>query len=294
MKKLLGIMAVALLAVAWTCQAVDYNNHFYNQRVYRVAIGSGTAPSAADMSGVAIHNGEMVLNTDDDCLYIMHASNVYTKITAAGAVTMGSGFSVGSLSLANNKVIIGSSAGIGAAQTLSGLFSITTGGVASATTSGSAVTNATVGGAALTLSTQQVMVTASSQPGLVTNVTVGGAALSGVTTVLTNATVSGAALSGVSLVVTNITVTSSPFVYLDGASNIVTNTFVTAVTFQTGTAVVSAPSISLESGTPVVSAPSVSFQTGSALGSATLGYVVSGATVSSPTISLSTGSFVKP
>jgi len=136
MKKLLGIMAVALLAAVWTCQAVDYNNHFYNQRVYRVALGSGTAPAASDMALIGLHNGDMVLNTDDDCLYIMHATNVYTKMTSAGTVTL----AAMSVPLASNKVFIGNSAGAANEKTLSGLFTITTGGVASATTTGSAVT----------------------------------------------------------------------------------------------------------------------------------------------------------
>lgn len=90
MKKLLGIITIALLATAWTCQAVDYSRHFYDQRVYRVALGSGTAPSAADLALVRLHNGDMVLNTDDDVLYIMHATNVYTKITSAGVMTANS------------------------------------------------------------------------------------------------------------------------------------------------------------------------------------------------------------
>jgi len=139
MKKLLGIMAIALLGVAWTCQAVDYNNHFYNQRVYRVALGSGTAPAASDMALIGLHNGDMVLNTDDNCLYIMHATNVYTKMTSAGTVTL----AAMSVPLASNKVFIGNSAGAASEQTLSGLFTITTGGVASAATTGNAVTGVT-------------------------------------------------------------------------------------------------------------------------------------------------------
>ncbi len=86
MKKSLGLIAVLAL-VAGTCQAVDYANHMYQQRVYRVALGSGNAPSAADMVTIGVHNGDMVLNTDDNVLYIMHATNAYTKITGAGAMT---------------------------------------------------------------------------------------------------------------------------------------------------------------------------------------------------------------
>jgi hypothetical protein len=93
MKKLLRFLTVALVTGACTCSwAVDYANHFYDQRVYRVALGSGTAPTAADMNTIRLHNGDMVLNTDDDVLYIMHATNVYTKITAAGAMTINSSF----------------------------------------------------------------------------------------------------------------------------------------------------------------------------------------------------------
>ena len=98
MKKLLGIIAVALLGTAMACQAANYANHFFNQRVYRVSLGSGTAPTAADMALIRLQNGEMVLNTDDNVLYIMHATNVYTKITAAGVVTMSS---VDSTAIAN-------------------------------------------------------------------------------------------------------------------------------------------------------------------------------------------------
>ncbi len=141
MKKLLRFLTIALVAGACTCHAVDYNNHFNNnQRVYRVALGSGNAPSAADMNTVYIRNGDMVLNTDDDCLYIMHATNVYTKMTSAGTVTL----AAMSVPLASNKVYVGNASGVANEKTLSGLFSITTGGVASATTTGSAYTNATV------------------------------------------------------------------------------------------------------------------------------------------------------
>ena len=87
MKKLLGtIMVLATTAIA--CLAVDYDNHVFPVRVYRVALGSGVAPSAADMDTVRLHNGDMVLNTDDGVLYIMHETNVYTKFTSAGAATI--------------------------------------------------------------------------------------------------------------------------------------------------------------------------------------------------------------
>ena len=86
--KKIGLLGIALI-VAWSCQAVDYNQHFGRPaRAYRVGLGSGEAPSAADMKGVGIRPGDIVINTDDDVLYIMNATNVYTKITAAGAATM--------------------------------------------------------------------------------------------------------------------------------------------------------------------------------------------------------------
>jgi len=88
MKTLLGIITVVLLGAALTCQAVDYDNHFFDQRVYRVSLGSGNAPTAADMALIRLQNGEMVLNTDDDVLYIMHSTNVYTKIEADGTMTV--------------------------------------------------------------------------------------------------------------------------------------------------------------------------------------------------------------
>jgi hypothetical protein len=144
MKKILRFLTVALVTSACTCAwAVDYANHFYDQRVYRVALGSGNAPSASDMNLIRMHNGDMVLNTDDNCLYIMHATNVYTKMTSAGTVTL----AAMSVPLASNKVYIGNASGVANEKTLSGLFSITTGGVASATTTGSAITG--VGGSAV-------------------------------------------------------------------------------------------------------------------------------------------------
>ena len=88
MKKLLGVLAVAVLA-AWMVQAADYDKgQMSNVRVYRVALGAGTAPSAADMAYNGVHNGDFVLNVSDNALYIMNASNVYVKITAAGAMTV--------------------------------------------------------------------------------------------------------------------------------------------------------------------------------------------------------------
>ena len=88
MKKILSIIAVMALTLS-VGLATDYSHHMYNQRTYRVALGAGNVPSAADMALVRLHNGDTVLNTDDDVLYIMHETNVYTKITAAGAMTIG-------------------------------------------------------------------------------------------------------------------------------------------------------------------------------------------------------------
>ena len=86
--KLLAVLIVAVLA-AGMAQAADYDKgQMSNVRVYRVALGAGTAPSAADMAYNGVHNGDFVLNVSDNALYIMNASNVYVKITAAGAMTV--------------------------------------------------------------------------------------------------------------------------------------------------------------------------------------------------------------
>ncbi len=109
-KRVLTCMAVALFAL--TCHAVDYANHMYTYRIFRVALGSGTAPSASDVSNLRVHNGDMILNTDDSVLYIMHASNVYTKVTAAGAMTVES---FASANVTGNAVIGGTLACAGTA-----------------------------------------------------------------------------------------------------------------------------------------------------------------------------------
>jgi hypothetical protein len=138
-----------------------------------------------------------------------------------------------------------------------------------------ALTNATVGGAAL-----------SGVSLVVTNATVGGAALSGVSLVLTNATVGGAAFSGVSLVVTNITAQYSGTLY-DSTGAALTNaagvevSIITNYVLETGTPAVSSPTIALETGTPAVSSPTIALETGTPA-------------VSSPSISLSTGTFLIP
>ena len=86
--KLLAVLIVAVLA-AGMAQAADYDKgQMSNVRVYRVALGAGTAPSAADMAYNGVHNADFVLNVSDNALYIMNASNVYVKITAAGAMTV--------------------------------------------------------------------------------------------------------------------------------------------------------------------------------------------------------------
>ncbi len=324
MKKLLGIMAIALLGIVWTCQAVDYNNHFYDQRVYRVALGSGTVPAASDMALIGLHNGDMVLNTDDDCLYIMHATNVYTKMTSAGTVTL----AAMSVPLASNKVYVGNSSGVANEKTLSGLFTITTAGVATNSRQDLALTNATVSGAAL-----------SGVVTVITNGSFSGAVLSGVATVITNGSVAGGVLSGVATVLTNgsvgavsgvgtsltttalimvtngtIAVALTPqygnLAYLDTTSNAVTNAIMTncivaSATFTplTGTNQVDpvlhtgdiTPVLTLQSGTPAVSTVALTLLSGTPAVSAPVLTLQSGTpVVSAPSITLKTGIFVQP
>ena len=197
-------------------------------------------------------------------------------------------------------------------------------------TTGTAVSNATVGGGVL-----------SGVGVVVTNATVGGGALSGVSVVVTNATVSGAALSGVNTVVTNGSVgavagvgTNISTTTLEATTNgtisvtltlqygdvvsqvggvggdtvtnsVLTNCLVDTATFTPSTASVLAsatlqtgnitPSLTLQSGTPVVSAPSITLQTGTAVVSAPSITLQTGTpAVSAPTITLETGTFAKP
>ena len=86
--KKISLLGIALIT-AWSCQAVDYNQHFGRPaRAYRVGLGSGEAPSSADMKGVGVRPGDIVINTDDDALFIMSTTNVYTKIEADGTATI--------------------------------------------------------------------------------------------------------------------------------------------------------------------------------------------------------------
>lgn len=125
MKKRIGL-CLASLMLALSCYGIDYSLHFNRDaRIYRVALGSGTAPTAADMNTIGILPGDVVVNTDDNCYYLMHATNVYTKITAAGDVSLTSM----TAPLASNKVYIGNSSGNASAQTISGDITVTTGGV---------------------------------------------------------------------------------------------------------------------------------------------------------------------
>ena len=98
--KKIGLFGIALI-MAWSCQAIDYSLHMSDARVYRVGLGSGTAPTAADMKTIGIHPGDMVVNTDDDVLYIMSATNVYTKIDASGNMTLGFGITLNSTTITN-------------------------------------------------------------------------------------------------------------------------------------------------------------------------------------------------
>lgn len=90
MKKIMvGLMA--LLVTATLVLAADYSPQLHNAKIYRVALGSGTAPTAADAAFVGIKPGDMVENTDDNVLYIMTATNAYVKIESDGAVTAAAG-----------------------------------------------------------------------------------------------------------------------------------------------------------------------------------------------------------
>lgn len=159
MKRLLGILAVAVFA-AWTCQATDYSLHMHPARVFRVALGSGTAPSAADMLTYGIQPGDEVVNTDDNALYIMNATNKYVKVSAAGAITTAStingatinttmitnviaegqvlpavdasaatNISPAGIIMAPGKVMIGWTNNISKAQTISGVITVNTQGI---------------------------------------------------------------------------------------------------------------------------------------------------------------------
>ena len=88
-KKLCLCIASLMLAGVWSCQALDYDQHFARgMRVYRVSLGVGGAPSAADMKTIYIRPGDMVANEDDGTLFIMSTTNVYTKIEADGTATI--------------------------------------------------------------------------------------------------------------------------------------------------------------------------------------------------------------
>jgi len=104
MKKIIVLLLASLVTMSAYC--IDYSLHMYDGRVYRVALGSGTAPSADDMKTIGIRPGDMVVNTDDDALYIMSTSNVYTKITAAGSVTVAA-FAPSSLTVSGRATIGG-------------------------------------------------------------------------------------------------------------------------------------------------------------------------------------------
>ena len=120
MKKILGRLTGLAMVVAFTCQAADYSPHMYQSKIYRVALGSGSAPSAADAALVGIKPGDMVENTDDHVLYVMTATNAYVKVESDGTI---------SSALASNKIVIGNSSGVGVAVTLSGDVKSTTSGI---------------------------------------------------------------------------------------------------------------------------------------------------------------------
>lgn len=120
MKKILGRVTGLAMVIAFTCQAADYSPHMYQSKIYRVALGSGSTPSAADAALVGIQPGDMVANTDDNVLYVMTATNAYVKVESDGTI---------SGALASNKIVIGNSSGAGVAVTLSGDVKSTTSGI---------------------------------------------------------------------------------------------------------------------------------------------------------------------
>lgn len=225
-----------------------------------------------------------------------NSTDAESRLAAAEAGT--------SIGLASNKVFIGSALGKAFARTLSGLFSVNTNGVASATSSGLALTNTTVSGGAL-----------SGVSLVVTNASNG--AVSGVGTsltqmanslVVTNASVGGAALSGVSLVMTNASITPALIVTnVTFTSQIITNVYdlqTNIYTIYTGAAMETATlTLTKETGTPSVSSPTITLENGSAVQSVSLntGNITPTLTlqtgtpaVSTVALSLQTSTFVKP
>jgi len=223
MMKKIGL-CLASLMLAWSCMAIDYSLHMSDARVYRVALGSGNTPSTADVKAIGIRTGDFVENTDDHVLYIMHATNVYTKITAAGAVTIGA---LAALDVTGNANITGS--------TTSGTLRVTSttvlSGIVSANSNLDVAVDATVDGKVYivgvisnTALTASLPVFTDADKQLVsgttdlatTNATVGGGVLSGVTLVLTNA--SNGSVAGI---VTNTTTTEITLVVTNGANGAV-------------------------------------------------------------------------
>jgi hypothetical protein len=230
-------LLVAGFGIAMTCPAIDYSLHMSDARVYRVALGSGSAPSAADMSSIGIRPGDVVVNTDDDAYFLMSATNVYTKITKAGTITI----TAVSMPLSSNKVYIGNSSGIATEQTVSGLFTFTTAGVATNSRQGLAWTNATGAG---TLTALSISVT--------TNAIASGTLTAASLSVSTGATATAILTALQTVVATNSTAAFTPQtvtftnyhspVYLYGTfTNVyldVTNTYnaITGMTWTTETA----------------------------------------------------------
>ena len=134
---------VVALALAASAFAVNYDNHQSTPKIYKVGLGSGNAPSAADAATYGLTQGSFVLNTDDDALFIMHATNVYTKISSAGALTLTSlTLSDHALDAADlpimspGKILVGNSVSNAIVTNASGLFTLNSNGVASAVAGG--------------------------------------------------------------------------------------------------------------------------------------------------------------
>jgi len=199
--KLLAVLIVAVLA-AGMAQAADYDKgQMSNVRVYRVALGAGTAPSAADMAYNGVHNGDFVLNVSDNALYIMNASNVYVKITAAGAMTVAGAINGVTLNTSTVTNVLAAGSVLPAVD----MSAPTNGAVAHIHGAVSAVSQQTT-----TLNyaaTNAPTVTPSIQTVVITNV-VGGA--TNVYTLVTNVTATATVTAGSLAVGTNVAVTTTP------------------------------------------------------------------------------------
>lgn len=129
----------------------------------------------------------------------------------------------------------------------------------------------------VTPQTGALSATATLTPVVVTNATVGGAALSGISTVVTNLSQTTVLACTNGSISVTLSVTNMSLVYLNASSNVVTNSVVTGVGVSSATFTPTTTSVlvtdTAQTGTPVVSAPTITLQT------ATAGAVTISATV---------------